>query len=611
MSISYPSVVVNLRLRFDETFQVVDLPEPLPQSGSIDAVSDDVGPVTRPLITRVGNDNLSHILNRIPKSASFTLPGFRQAATFQLVFDYRELPIDPRLLRAIGVEIFQGVVKENDFATGMVQIEPDGTRRSILNVFQEDGQVNDDLLLMAGVVDTWKMTHTDSNSIIEMEGRDLRGIFLDSPLNIAIFRSIDLRKPIHEVISSIIETHPAGEDMNVVTYEEEWPNAFIPSVADKDGLTRPRRKANGSGSNASSPTSSPTYWDMITQMSSLVGGVPYFEGRDLVIRPARGVFSQINNENGDSPFRKPGTNTSIARIDNEGKPFYVRRMIHGRNIKSLSFERKYTGTKVPVIEVVSLDTSGQSRGPGKLLIQRWPPQDKKLAQISGVSPSGEVAQTDVLRINKPGIRDPDKLLEIAKDLYEEIGRQEIGGACETKSVASFGLMVDNDDPDLLRLKPGHAVEFLVDTSALRPNSPIASQFTDFNRSSFDEAVSNIKKDLLAKSGSADENLIRVLVASSRSQIIDLLRYFRVSNVVYNWNNGIVAINFDFQNYIVARSAITPQTTSKAKSTKKIKKVRRKVRTKTPRPTPQLDGIKPSAKRSPTQVVNDFRKLIRR
>jgi len=592
----YPSIVVNLRLRFDESYQVVDLPEPIEQRGVVDAVSGTAGPYRRPLITQQGKDNLSHILNRVPKTASIQLPGYRTAGTFNLNFDYRELPIDPRLLRAIGVEIYQGSVNPEDFATGMTQVQPDGTRVSILNVYDEAGNPKDDLMTLAGVVDSWRMTHDGSGSWIQMEGRDLRGIFLDSPIDLRIFKQIDLRGTIVDVVGAIIDTHPAGEDMEIVAFPDEWPNQELPSPADKDGLTRVRRKANGAGASLGSQSNNANYWDIITKYCLLVGGIPYFRGRQLHIRKARSVFSQQTTKNFRlSPFRAPNSQLPVPRVDDLGEDYYVRRMVYGRNIDSLTFERKFTGTKVPVIEVVSHDQSGPSRGPGKLLIQQWPPKDKKTARISGVAPSGEVAQTDIKRIRVPGIRSKEQLLEIAKDLYEEIGRQEIGGAVMTKSLAS--LNGENSDPDLLRLQPGDGVEFLVDVQALNSRSPISSQFTDANRRSFDEQVEAIRQDWLRKSGTVDENLIRVLVATGRSSIIDLLRFFRVANIRYNWQNGVVAVNFDFQNYIVVRSDEVP---AENKTPRRRRRVgRRRNRPKVPRPTPPLDGIKAPSPIRPT------------
>jgi hypothetical protein len=583
----YPSIVVNLRLRFDEAFQIVDLPEPVPQGGSVDAVSGASGPVLRPLIIQQGKDNLSHILNRVPKTASVELPGYRTAGTFALGFDFRELPIDPRLLRAIGIEIYQGAVNPEDFATGMVQLEPDGTRRSILNVYDAAGNPRDDLMTLAGVVDTWRMTHDDKGSYIQMEGRDLRGIFLDSPLDLKIFDSIDMKMDIASVVAAILEKHPAGEQMTICTWPGEWVGGQLPSPADKEGLTRPRRKADGEGASVGSSDSGVNYWDMITKLCLLIGAIPFFKGRNLHIRKARSIFSQREGKDlSRSPFRSPNSQLPVHRLDDLGDEVSVRRMVYGRNIQSLTYERKFTGTKVPVIEVTSHNQSGSERGPGKLLQVQWPPKDKKLARLSGVSPSGEVAQTDILKINKPGIRDEKRLLEIARDLYEEIGRQEIGGAANTKSLSS--LYGDNSDPDLLRLQPGDGVEFLVDVQTLNSRSPISAQFTDANRQSFAERVEAIKQDMLRKSGTVDENLVRVIVATSQSNILDIEQFFRVANVKYSWQEGIVQVAFDFQNYVVVRSEETSDLSDDAeldnRGIKQCLVVRKRIKASLPRPT---------------------------
>ncbi len=584
----YPSIVVNLRLRFDESFAVVNLPEPLDQRGSIADTTEPAGPRTRPLITETGKDNLSHLLNRVPKNATVELPGYRTAGKFSFLFDYRELPIDPRLIRQIGVEIYQGTVNPEDFSTGMTQIEPDGTRRSVLNVYDASGTPRDDLMTLAGVIDTWRMTHDDKGSYIQMEGRDLRGIFLDSPLDLRVFDQINQQGSIIEVVAALLSTHPQAEAMNLQVMPDEWPGSEIPSPADKDGLTRVRRKADGSGASVGSSSSKPNYWDMVTQLCTLVGAIPYFVGRELHIRKARSIYSQLKPALASlSPFRDP-SGAPKPRADSLGERYFVRRMVYGRNLKSLTFERKFTGTRVPVLELVSHDQSGTERGPGKLLIVQWPPKSKKAARISGVSPSGKVAQTDILRIPIPGIRSKDRLLEIAKDLFEEIGRQEIGGSVITNSLSS--LNGDNSDPDMLRLRPGDGVEFSTDVQALNSRTPISSQFTDAGRMSFDERVDQIKRDMLQKSGTVDENLVRVIVASSRSSVIDLLQFFRVSGIKYAWQNGVVTVSFDFRNYISTRYDEVPAEKITDKTETRV--VSKRIRPDAPRPTPDNEGIRP-------------------
>jgi hypothetical protein len=550
----YPSTVVNIRLRFDETFKVSETPEPGVQGGDeTDQVDPTAKPVLRPLITQTGTDNLSFVMNRVPKSAQVELPGYRQAGKFSLEFDWRELPIDPRLIRSAAVEIFMGAVSASDFASGMTTVGPDGRRRSILNVQTETGMPRDDLMVIAGNVDSWVCTHSGDGSTVKMDGRDFRGTFLDSPANPAMMAALNLNQPITEVVVDILKGHPAAQYMKIKYIPQDWPQGMPPPVADTQGLTRVRRKADGEGTSTGGGAEGVNIWDLITKYCFLVGAIPYFRGRDIIIRPAASVF--------DPSKPKAGAKDQVfdpkVRLDDEGRPFEERKMVFGRNIRELTFERKLSGVKVPVVEVVSFDTSSTERGARKMLIEQWPPADEKLARISGVSPSGEVAQTDKLQISVPGVRDRERLLGVARALYEEIGRGELGGSCRTAQLSSF--KGSNDDPDLMRLRPGDPVEFLTDVRAMTSNAPGASTFVDSKRKSFAEAVKDVKESLSGKTGVGDENLARVLVASSRSTIIDLLRTFRTANVVFNWSTAAgIQIAFDFQNYFVVRHGINEQ-----------------------------------------------------
>lgn len=561
----YPSCVVNLRLRFDEAFRVVDLPEPGPQSGDPKAAllpaqtgridgSPNYMTGTRPLITQTGTDQLSYVQDRVPKSCQIELPSYRQAGKFTIELDWRELPIDPRLVRACGVEIYLGTVSADDFAAGMDHVEPNGRRRSVMRTTDEGGATRDDLMVLAGIADSWTTTHTGEEGKVKIEGRDLRGVFLDSPMDPDVLSKIDLKQSLDFVILDILKGHPAAAYMSIAYSPEDWPGGEPPAVLDKEGLTRVRRNADGQGASSGQQGGDKlSAWDVITRYCFLVGAIPYFRGRILVLRPAVSVFDQSKPKysSQDKVF------DPTTRYDDDGNPFTTRKMVMGRNIQELTFERKLSGTKVPVIEIVSFDTSSKVRGEGKLLVEQWPPADAQAALISGVHPSGEASQTDKLVIPVPGIRDRDKLLGIAKSIFEEVGRGELGGSCKTGQLASF--KGGNSDPDLLRLRPGDVIEFMTDTRAVGLVAPGASTYIDAARLSFDEQVANVRKALSGKTDGGDENLARVLVASARSSVVDLLRSFRVANVVYNWSlaKGI-QVSFDFQNYFVIRYGINDQ-----------------------------------------------------
>ena len=553
MTVFYPSCTVNLRVRFDEALQLVDVPPPVPQDGEVDAITGAQGPVLRPLITERGANVFTQIMNRVPRSASVELPGYRQAGTFSLEFDWRELPIDPRLMRAIGVEIYLGTVAPAEFSRGMAGTGPDGSRMSVLKTTLDGGSPNERLMVLAGTVDDWSVQHDDSASVVKLDGRDLRGTFLDSPVNPDVVGTIDLTQPIHQVVAEILQTHPAGQFMEVPTPLGDWPRGVVPSPADVDGLTRVRRGASGDKTSASGGGGGETtnYWDLITNYCFLVGAVPFFRGRRLFIRSAEAAFDGADP--GLSRF-DPAFDPA-PRYDDSGNGFFVRKVIYGRDVQELTFERKYAGVKVPMIEVVSLDTSSPQRGAGKLLIAQWPPESSTGARTTGVSPSGEVAQTDKIRIPMRGVRSQAQLLRVAKALYEEIGRGELGGSVRTKVLASF--KGDNADPDLLTLRPGDPVEITVDARALSSRAPLTSQLTADTRRSFDEQVAEIRRALSGKADGGDENLARVLVATARNAVLETSRQtYRVANVRFSWSrDGGVEVAFDFQNYVVARAAV--------------------------------------------------------
>jgi len=583
MASFYPAVVCNILLRYDEALQVVNMPTPTPQSGELsvgqaaflnrdERTSAKAVAGTEPLITMTGTeDTASQFLNIVPKSCSIELPGYRTAGTFSVRVQWRELPIDPRMVRAALVQIFQGTVDPTNFGDGMLAGESHyaNGQPAVLNWRTPSGAIDEDKLVMVGLVDGWKVTHDSSGSYVSFEGRDLRGILLDSPVNPKILTELNYDAPLDKVVESLISKHPmyaAKYFQGPEVEAAEWPDKKIPSPYDNE--IRPSRGAAGKKGKIGVQTGSANYWDIITNLCFRVGAIPYMENQTLKIRPARSIFDQQRPTN---PERAPFVDKYGARgprEDEQGNQFFVRRMVHGRNIEQLNFERKFTGVKVPVIECISTDHSSTERGMKKLLKVQVPSK-KELAALAGsVSPDGLAAQTEVQQIPVQGVRDIKRLEEIAKNLYEEIGQGELGGSIKTKSLSSFlgspkgssgqgEFTVDssNADPDLLTMRPGDAIEILVDIRQISSKAPIANEFTDHHRRDFNEQVSAVQDAFKSKGGQLDINTARVLVASSRSDIIDVLNFFRVYNIRFNWNEGVVDIAFDFHNYFIARYSI--------------------------------------------------------
>lgn len=564
-----PSLVLNLKLKFDDRLTVANAPAPETVDGRLEARLTQGVKVPQPLVAQAvsaatGQDQITWVMARIPKAGSYEKPGYRQAGKFTFTLDFRDLPIDPRTVRAAALEIHTGTISDADFAAGMRgERHASGTLKSVLQT-RIDGAPNSDTLRLIGTVDEWHVEHSASSSEVVLSGRDLRGILLDTPIAPngvkpqQFWDSIDTSQDIQGVIVQVLQYNPLFDEIQVVVNPDDWPNATLPSPGAKDLVPRHRRGAKGhrAGGLASAPAESSgsnlNFWDVITQFCYLVGAIPYFQGTQLFVRPSSTVYDKLRGP--IDPVRNPtpfkdgavrGTDLLSGAVISP--PLRVRRIVYGRDISSLSFQRKFGGWKKPKrIRCVAVDSDSRKIGVQKLVTGLWPPDSAVKAHTTGVSPGKDRAVSDFVNIPVPGIKDEARLAEIAQSIYNEMGRSEIGGEVETVNLASFG--GDATDPDLLRLEPGDGIELLVDTSATGVKNPNVSSFGDSHRRSFEEQVKEIQSRL------GDANLARVIVATARGQVTELQRFFRVETVKINWSseNGI-KIGFSFQNYVVARA----------------------------------------------------------
>jgi hypothetical protein len=221
-------------------------------------------------------------------------------------------------------------------------------------------------------------------------------------------------------------------------------------------------------------------------------------------------------------------------------------MVYGRDVSHNSLERKLHGKKVPVVEAYATDTSSTSRGVGRLLKARFPPDDDKSdaaedARSTDVSANGRIANQEVIRVPVVGVKDLGILRQVAESVWHEIGHGELSGSMSTKDLASFG--GDNSDPDLLRLRPGDAVEFVTDQSTA---GDFANEVQTHEKTSEDEEVKAMQSRI------GDPVLSKALVVAHRGAL-ELQRRWRVSVVKYTWDRESgVGVDFDYHNFIVAR-----------------------------------------------------------
>jgi len=135
-----PSVVVNLRLRFDERL-TNEAPLAATEVRTDPAVGTlpPLGP--RPLFAAGEADALTQVFGIVPLEATYELPGFRQAGTFSFKAAFKDLPIAREALHS-GVTVLHlptgAVVGEIRYEATVdeifdVQVLPGVMRPGILN----------------------------------------------------------------------------------------------------------------------------------------------------------------------------------------------------------------------------------------------------------------------------------------------------------------------------------------------------------------------------------------------------------------------------------------------------------------------------------------------
>jgi len=547
-----------------------------------------------PLVFGSPSDQLSWVLNVDPRSAMCRRPGYRRAGEAHLTVGFHELPVDPQLIKAAQIRVFFGTVDPSEAASGYTRSFIDQgreRRRSVISTHDQAGQPNLDRLALWGIADTWKVSYQE-DSTVQITGRDLRSIFLESPLDRGVLARLRLEAPITEVIQQLCEAHPLAGKMNIRVQPADW-SGPIPAPCAQGNVTRIHLGA-AKGKAKLNPLSQPSqlkWWDAICQFSFLVGAVPYFRGADLIVRPARSLYDLRDKAIYDPRIRTPFANGAV-RSREDFTRFAIRQMIVGHNLKSLEYERKFTGGFRPrVIEVICLDTASPRRGDQKLLIARWPEDlASRLSRQHATkeSPSGQLAENEVYRVPVYGIRDLGQLREIARAVFETTARFEIEGSFQTSELASFlgseilyePFTAGNRDPDLLRLEPGDPIEFSISPDTLGTRrageQPIVGELNQLAGKSFEAAVEYVRQRV------QDLNLARAIVATYRGSIVETQSVYRTNEVTLNWDDGKIHVAANFHNYIEAAygsATDTPPRPTQAAP----------VQTSTAKPNPNLVG----------------------
>lgn len=469
-----------------------------------------------------GEDQPVLITDVIPWSANVQLNSYKEADTWEVTFDLKRFPFSPELLRSCAVEIY--LFQKPDQTSPIVWNQP----RNLVSV---------------GLIDNASMNQADDGGTITFSGRDYTSLLLDKqwdPTESGDRGRIpdgDLVEVVQNLVDEAVNAPVhAGKTLTVkfLDYDvapetgtwgrqNEITRKKVTIKSPRTTKSRSRRK-RGISVKADS-----NYWDVIYKLCLSYGFIVYVRGFDVIIA-------------------KPHV------LQAESQNYY--RMAYGRNLETLSVERKMAKDAVPQIRVRSYDPKNKVAIEG-----RFPGDNDSVAKgvkrkpvITGVGTKREEYRT----YTYPDISDEKALCEIARSVYYTLARGEGKISFSTPhlkdipapdpDVITFsdiypGLIPEADGSrDMLQMRPGDACQIVWDAF----NAEIMTN---------KDVPQEQKVSALLSMGYSES--VAVLVANNYSKLDYFRQAFYVKEVSYSWESDQgISIEVEAMNFVnPARDAV--------------------------------------------------------
>jgi hypothetical protein len=351
-------------------------------------------------------------------------------AEIELPIEAFPFPADGSVVRSVLVEIRRGVISSDDWAEAML-----GRRAADGRPLTVPLAVDTDDPDFVGFVDLHAITFGGGSSTVSLKARDFAGVLADSKTR---GRKIEEHLPVDEAIARFLSTLPAAVGLSVV-----WHGPANPPTL---GAAAPKAKLSKKGKPLarSTKTDKQSFLDAIADHCILAGVIPTFRGYSLHLAPARTL--------------------------NQFTASTVPRMVLGRNIEKLSLEHRLAGANAVAVEVRSFDPDT-----GRVVLSRYPEDPNRHGEESEPGATHAQPPTGPLEIppgtsgvdeKSPtvmvvyGVKDPERLREIARSIFEESAIQELSGKLETKDVSTIEGRFSGI-ADLLALRAGDPIQIVI------------------------------------------------------------------------------------------------------------------------------------------------------
>lgn len=409
-----------------------DSPDPTPKPVLELEELDDVGAdANGPALGGDPGDEHVVLATVLARSVKLKLGPHRQADECELELPIEAFPFPPdgSIVRSILVEVRRGVISPDDWAAAMGGRRARDGRPLTLPVATDSDQPD-----FVGFVDTHRIQFGDGASVVSLKARGIQGVLLDSQVR---GRKIENDIPVDRAVARFLSLFPAAVGLELHWLGPEKP----PTLGD----AAPKAKTTKAGKPVKPPAKAEkgSAYDAIADYCLLAGVIPRFVGYRLELGAARTLDT-----------------FSAAEAP---------RIVLGRSVDDLELEHKLAGTTAKAVEVHSFNPDT-----GRIVVGRWPEDpnlhgEKEPGEANKVAPTGPlnippgasaVEEKSPTVMTVRGIKDPRRLQEIARNLFEESARQEIGGRLKTRDLATYDGRASGV-ADLLAMRPGDPIRILI------------------------------------------------------------------------------------------------------------------------------------------------------
>jgi hypothetical protein len=458
-------------------------------------------------VPNINDDPLTQVISGvIPNRASLALNGIRSASTLTLEIPFSALPIEPRMVRGVGVEFYLGTVTASDFARGVAGDTREAKNGAEpLNIIPESytdafGRPRSNLRF-SGWVDEWEVVWGESQPMVRLQCRDNTAILIDTQAPALL--ALDPKIPLDQAFAKYLARFPQFAGLSVKYLPESAQAPTYREVTAKAAFNprfgAPQFMANGQGS----------VMDYFADVAGALGLVVRSDPSTatIIIQQPRSIYGDSFPTRDDDPF---------GRTTESGLQMPYRMFVFGRNVLDLSMKRKYTVAGPTTIEVRSYDPVKKRN-----LVVRYPYKAERLER--GL-PGQLLPDEKIQQFFQRGITDQKTLHRIAQGLYEQLGRNEIELNVKTRNLGSFGGSAL--DPDLLDCKVGDTIQFEVTADAQ------TGELNAVNAVEVAQRQSGSARDYVQRLGYS-ERFAAAYAEVMRNAL--LLPYFRVKRMDFSWD----------------------------------------------------------------------------